>query len=169
VRQIWITRSGPPEVLQVKEAPDPTPKASEVRIRVEGAAARRMDEDGLVCFERAHDHDKLPGGKIVDRNGGTVECGQPGWSREDLLYRHTNHVGISAKASGVNFADIMGRMGVYPDLPPIPVVPGYEISGRIDAVGLGVDQSWIGRDVIAMTRMTRRRPRRGSARHRGHW
>jgi NADPH:quinone reductase-like Zn-dependent oxidoreductase len=77
-------------VLQVKEAPDPTPKANEVRIRVE--------------------------------------------------------------ASGVNFADIMGRMGVYPDLPPIPVVPGYEVSGRIDAVGLGVDQSWIGRDVIAMTR-----------------
>jgi hypothetical protein len=26
VRQIWITRAGPPEVLQVKEAPDPTPK-----------------------------------------------------------------------------------------------------------------------------------------------
>ena len=34
------------------------------------AAARRMDADGLVCFERAHDHDKLPGGKVADRNGG---------------------------------------------------------------------------------------------------
>ncbi len=90
MRQIWITRAGPPEVLQVREAPDPAPGAGEVRIRVE--------------------------------------------------------------ASGINFADIMGRMGVYPDLPPIPVVPGYEVGGRIDVVGPGVDQSWMGRDVIAMTR-----------------
>src|SRR3974377_2137099 len=90
MRQIWITKIGPPEVLEVNEAPDPEPKAGEVRIRVE--------------------------------------------------------------ASGVNFADIMGRMGVYPDLPPVPVVPGYEVSGRIDAIGSGVDQGWIGRDVIAMTR-----------------
>ena len=36
---------------------------------------------------------------------------------------------IRVAASGVNFADIMGRMGLYPDLPPMPVVPGYEVSG----------------------------------------
>lgn len=90
MRQIWITRAGPPEVLEVKEAPDPQPKAGEVRIRVE--------------------------------------------------------------ASGVNFADILGRMGLYPDLPPIPVVPGYEVAGRVDAVGDGVDPVWAGRDVFAMTR-----------------
>ena len=29
MQQIWITRAGPPEVLQVKEAADPTPKAGE--------------------------------------------------------------------------------------------------------------------------------------------
>lgn len=90
MRQIWITRAGPPEVLQVKETPDPEPKAGEVRIRVE--------------------------------------------------------------ASGVNFADIVGRLGMYPDLPPMPVVPGYEVSGRIDAVGAGVESNWIGRDVVASTR-----------------
>jgi len=90
MRQIWITRAGPPEALAVKEAPDPTPQAGEVRIRVE--------------------------------------------------------------ASGVNFADIMGRMGLYPDLPPIPVVPGYEVGGTIDAIGAGVEASWIGRDVFALTR-----------------
>ena len=32
MRQIWITKAGPPEVLQVKDAPDPQPKAGEVRI-----------------------------------------------------------------------------------------------------------------------------------------
>jgi NADPH:quinone reductase-like Zn-dependent oxidoreductase len=77
MRQIWITKFGPPEVLAIRQAPDPEPKPGEVRIRVE--------------------------------------------------------------ASGVNFADIIGRVGFYPDLPPIPVVPGYEVSGRIDAVGAGID------------------------------
>ena len=90
MRQIWITKFGPPEVLAVKQAPDPEPKPGEVRIRVE--------------------------------------------------------------ASGVNFADIVGRVGLYPDLPPVPVVPGYEVSGHIDAIGADVDTSWIGRDVLAMTR-----------------
>jgi len=90
MRQIWITRAGPPEVLAVKEAPDPQPKTGQVRIRV--------------------------------------------------------------AASGINFADILGRMGLYPDLPPFPVVPGYEVAGRVDAVGEGVDPVWAGRDVFAMTR-----------------
>jgi len=90
MRQIWISKAGQPEVLIVKEAPDPHPAAGELRIRVE--------------------------------------------------------------ASGVNFADIMGRLGLYPDLPRIPVVPGYEVAGRVDTVGAGVDASWIGRDVFASTR-----------------
>ena len=50
---------------------------------------------------------------------------------------------IRVEASGVNFADIVGRVGFYPDLPPIPVVPGYEVSGRIDAAGADVDTSWM--------------------------
>jgi NADPH:quinone reductase-like Zn-dependent oxidoreductase len=53
MRQIWITKAGGPEVLKIRQAPDPSRAAGEVRIRVE--------------------------------------------------------------ASGVNFADIMGRIGLYPD------------------------------------------------------
>jgi synaptic vesicle membrane protein VAT-1 len=90
MRQIWITKAGAPEVLTVKQAPDPQPAVGEIRIRVE--------------------------------------------------------------ASGVNFADITGRMGLYPDLPPIPVVPGYEVAGSVDAVGPGVDEGWLGRKVLALTR-----------------
>jgi NADPH:quinone reductase-like Zn-dependent oxidoreductase len=90
MRQIWITKAGSPEVLEVKEAPDPEPRAGELRIRVE--------------------------------------------------------------ASGINFADILGRMGLYPDLPAIPVVPGYEVAGRVEAIGTDVDPVWLGRDVFAMTR-----------------
>lgn len=61
-------------------------------------------------------------------------------------------VRIRAEAAGVNFADVMGRMGLYPDLPPLPVVPGYEVAGRVDAVGPGTFPDWVGRDVVAMTR-----------------
>ena len=56
------------------------------------------------------------------------------------------------EASGVNFADVLGRLGLYPDLPPMPVVPGYEVSGRVDTLGDGVDAGWTGRDVFAPTR-----------------
>ncbi|MGJ8668882.1 MAG: synaptic vesicle VAT-1 family membrane protein [Oceanococcus sp.] len=59
---------------------------------------------------------------------------------------------IRVHAAGINFADIMGRLGIYPDLPPMPVVPGYEVSGQVDAVGAGVDESWIGKEVLAMCR-----------------
>jgi synaptic vesicle membrane protein VAT-1 len=59
---------------------------------------------------------------------------------------------IRVKASGVNFADILARQGLYPDSPRIPCVVGYEVSGTADTVGSGVDQSWVGREVFALTR-----------------
>jgi NADPH:quinone reductase-like Zn-dependent oxidoreductase len=89
MRQVWIPRAGPPEVLEVRETNDPLPEAGEVRIRVE--------------------------------------------------------------AAGVNFADVAARIGTYPDLPPMPVVPGYEVAGRVDAVGQDLETDWIGRDVFALT------------------
>jgi NADPH:quinone reductase-like Zn-dependent oxidoreductase len=61
-------------------------------------------------------------------------------------------VRIRVAAAGVNFADIAARMGLYPGLPPMPVVVGYEAAGRVDAVGDGVESDWIGREVLALTR-----------------
>jgi synaptic vesicle membrane protein VAT-1 len=61
-------------------------------------------------------------------------------------------VRIRVKASGINFADILARQGLYPDAPRIPCVVGYEVSGTVDAVGPGSGQSWIDRDVFALTR-----------------
>jgi NADPH:quinone reductase-like Zn-dependent oxidoreductase len=43
MRQIWITKAGPPEVLEVKEAPDSEPKSGEVRIRVEACGVNFAD------------------------------------------------------------------------------------------------------------------------------
>src|SRR5260370_31611239 len=58
---------------------------------------------------------------------------------------------VRVKAAGLNFADILARQGLYPDAPPKPCVVGYEVSGTIEAVGDGVDQSIVGKAVIAMT------------------
>jgi NADPH:quinone reductase-like Zn-dependent oxidoreductase len=88
MRQVWITRAGAPEVLQVREAPDPEPKDGQIRIRV--------------------------------------------------------------KAAGINFADLMARVGLYPDAPKIPCVVGYEVSGVVDAVGPGVTGFAAGDRVIGM-------------------
>jgi NADPH:quinone reductase-like Zn-dependent oxidoreductase len=90
MRQVWITRAGAPEVLDVREAPDPEAKAGEVRIRV--------------------------------------------------------------KAAGINFADLMARVGLYPDAPKLPCVVGYEVSGTVDQVGEGVTGHKVGDRVFAMPR-----------------
>lgn len=90
MRQIWITRVGGPEVLEVREAQDPVPGPGEVRIRV--------------------------------------------------------------RAAGINFADTMARVGLYPDAPKLPFVPGYEVAGVIDAVGAGVDEKRVGEKVVALTK-----------------
>lgn len=63
-----------------------------------------------------------------------------------------DEVRVSVVASGVNFADLMARMGIYPDAPPLPTVVGYEVSGHIDAVGANVTDWAVGDRVVAMTR-----------------
>lgn len=88
MRQVWITRAGPPEVLQVREAPDPEPSTGQVRVRV--------------------------------------------------------------RAAGINFADLLARVGLYPDAPKPPCVVGYEVSGVVDAVGAGATGIAEGDRVFAM-------------------
>jgi NADPH:quinone reductase-like Zn-dependent oxidoreductase len=90
MRQAVITRHGPPEVFDIREAPDPTPAAGELRIRV--------------------------------------------------------------RAAGINFADILARLGLYPDAPKPPMVVGYEVAGRVDAIGSDVTGFSEGDRVVALTR-----------------
>ena len=44
-------------------------------------------------------------------------------------------VRIRVEAAGVNFADLMGRVGLYPDAPPLPYAPGYEVAGVVEEAG----------------------------------
>ncbi len=89
MKQVWIPKYGTASVLEVREAPDPTPQAGEIRIRVE--------------------------------------------------------------ACGVNFADVVARIGLYADAPKPPMVVGYEVAGTVDAVGEGVETAWLHAPVVAMT------------------
>jgi NADPH:quinone reductase-like Zn-dependent oxidoreductase len=61
-------------------------------------------------------------------------------------------VRIAVRAAGINFVDILARMGIYPDAPAPPFVPGYEVVGEIDAVGPQVSGRHEGDRVIAFTR-----------------
>lgn len=90
MRQIWIPKIGGPEVLEVRDGPEPATGPGQVRIQV--------------------------------------------------------------RAAGVNFADIMARLGLYPDAPKLPAVVGYEVAGTVDAVGEGVSGVNKGDRVLALTR-----------------
>jgi NADPH2:quinone reductase len=73
--------------------------------------------------------------------------------RESLdLTPKSGEVRIAVEASGLNFADIMARMGLYPEAPKNPAVLGYEVVGRIDQLGPEVDPKWLGKRVLALTR-----------------
>jgi NADPH:quinone reductase-like Zn-dependent oxidoreductase len=90
MRQVWISRYGPPEVLELREAPVPRPVDDQILIKV--------------------------------------------------------------AASGINFADIMARLGLYPDAPKPPFVVGYEVAGEVVAAGPAVSTFSPGDRVIALTR-----------------
>jgi NADPH:quinone reductase-like Zn-dependent oxidoreductase len=59
---------------------------------------------------------------------------------------------VAVEAFGLNYADISARQGLYQDAPPIPSVIGYEVVGRVDALGAGVDGLRVGQRVTALTR-----------------
>ena len=56
------------------------------------------------------------------------------------------------RAAGLNFADSLARQGLYPDSPPKPCVMAYEVSGVVEAAGKDVNNSFVGKSVVAMTR-----------------
>lgn len=59
---------------------------------------------------------------------------------------------IRVAASGINFADILARKGLYPDAPKLPCVVGYEVSGTVDAAGPQANAAWVGKEIFALTR-----------------
>jgi NADPH2:quinone reductase len=78
---------------------------------------------------------------------------------ENLVYEEVDdpqpgdgQVRIAVEAAGVHLLDTTIRSGAsggpFP-LPALPMTPGREVAGRVDAVGNGVDDMWLGRRVVA--------------------
>jgi NADPH:quinone reductase-like Zn-dependent oxidoreductase len=59
---------------------------------------------------------------------------------------------LRVQAAGVNFADVLGRLGLYPDAPKLPYVPGYEVAGIVERSGGRVTGLTEGSRAIALTR-----------------
>jgi NADPH:quinone reductase-like Zn-dependent oxidoreductase len=57
-------------------------------------------------------------------------------------------VRVRVRAAGVNFADLLARVGLYPEGPKPPCVVGYEIAGEVEALGEGVDGVAVGQPVM---------------------
>jgi len=57
------------------------------------------------------------------------------------------------RAIGLNFADIFGRLGVYPGTPKPPFIPGLEFSGDVVEVGPGVTKFSVGERVMGYCRL----------------
>lgn len=61
-------------------------------------------------------------------------------------------VRIAVELSGLNFADVLARKGLYQAAPPLPCILGFDVVGCIDKVGEGVIGLSEGMRVVAMSR-----------------
>jgi len=70
---------------------------------------------------------------------------------DDLPVPGPGQVRVKNLASGVAYADVLMRHGLYPGIPPFPFAPGYDIVGDVDALGSDVAQFSVGQRVAALT------------------
>jgi NADPH:quinone reductase-like Zn-dependent oxidoreductase len=90
-----------------------------------------------VVIHRAGSHDQL----AIEEHGDQA----PG----------TGEVSIAVDAIGVNYADCIVRMGLYSSARKYvgwPITPGFEVAGRVKALGTGVTDLRVGDEVLAVTR-----------------
>ena len=65
--------------------------------------------------------------------------------------RH-DEICIRVRAAGVNFADLLQRLGIYGSAPKFPYIPGFEVAGDVEATGADVHDLDVGDRVVALTR-----------------
>ena len=56
-------------------------------------------------------------------------------SEVEVLKPQSDEVQVKVHFTGLNFAEILMRQGLYQDAPPLPFIPGYEWCGEIIALG----------------------------------
>ncbi|MEB8329870.1 zinc-binding dehydrogenase [Flavobacteriaceae bacterium KMM 6897] len=72
------------------------------------------------------------------------ECERPSPSPDQVL--------IKVAAFGLNFADVMARLGLYKAAPPLPAILGYDVVGHIEQCGANISELKVGDRVVALTR-----------------
>ena len=72
--------------------------------------------------------------------------------KADKPQPNPNQVLIKVEAFGLNFADVMARLGLYKAAPPLPAILGYDVVGEIEAIGTNVNHVKLGDRVIALTK-----------------
>lgn len=58
---------------------------------------------------------------------------------------------IEVESFGLNYADVMARLGLYRETPPLPCVIGYEVIGKVCQVGHESHADLLGKRVVAIT------------------
>jgi NADPH:quinone reductase-like Zn-dependent oxidoreductase len=69
---------------------------------------------------------------------------------EDLPEPSPGQVRLKVLVTGVAFADVLMRYGMYPNTPPLPFSPGYDVVGIVDKIGEGVAAFKLGDAVAAL-------------------
>src|SRR5690349_9255381 len=69
----------------------------------------------------------------------------------NLAPRAPNADEFDVAYSGVHFDDVEMRIGLFPDAPKRPFVPGYEVSGTVRGAGKNVTDLRAGDPVVAGT------------------
>jgi len=70
---------------------------------------------------------------------------------EDLPEPGPTEVRLKLLVTGVAFADVLMRYGMYPNMPPLPFSPGYDVVGIVDKLGRKASNVAIGDTVAALT------------------
>ena len=79
------------------------------------------------------------------------QAGEP----DVLIYEDTqqptpksDQVLVKVVSASVNWADVMVRKGIYPGMPPLPVIPGIDGAGVVESVGNQVSNLEPGQNVL---------------------
>lgn len=70
---------------------------------------------------------------------------------EPLPEPSQDQVRLKILATGVAFADVLMRYGMYPNMPPLPFSPGYDVVGAVDKIGSNITTFTPGEMVAALT------------------
>ena len=70
---------------------------------------------------------------------------------DEVTEPRAGEVRLRVLATGVAFADVLMRYGMYPRTPALPFSPGYDVVGAVDKLGEGVGDFAVGDTVAALT------------------